>query len=481
MIKFSGFSPDLDPSTEGVMLDCNNVIPSPRGVRGAPSAQSAGYAALGSTCKGVAVIRKLDNTKRIFAATSTDIYEGTGGTWTNRGTGYSATADNLWSFAQFGDATIAAAKTDTMQASTGAGFSAIATAPKARYIDVSGGFVMAADTNDGTFGDQPDRWWCSAYLAYNDWTPAVATQCVSGRLVDVPGPITALKAFGSGFVAYKNRGMFVANYVGAPAVWSWQQVPGEIGCSSNNVVVNVGTAHVFMGAENFYYFDGSRPQPIGNPLRNWFYAQLNAKYAYKCHGAYDRISGNVWFFYPSNASSDGTCDKAVVYNLYSQMWGKVTIGTEASVQYLTGGVTYDSIGSLYTTWDSLPTGVSYDSPYWTAESPSLAVVDTTHTLQTLTASSVSSYITTGNYGDDENFTTITRVRPRFYTAPTSSTFQYMYDLEYGDSFTNGNLVSLADGKYDVLWSSRWHRGQFNMAGDYELAGFQPYFEQSGSA
>ena len=39
----------------------------------------------------------------------------------------------------------------------------------------------------GTYGDQPDRWWCCAIGNTSDWTPAVATQCATARLTDAPG------------------------------------------------------------------------------------------------------------------------------------------------------------------------------------------------------------------------------------------------------------------------------------------------------
>ena len=289
-----------------------------KGMAGAPSKKSTSYAALASAAHGLAIISKLDGTRRVFSGTSTKMYEANSGSWTDRtravGGDYTLGVDQRWSFAQFGDVTLAASKTDTIQYSTTGAFANIAAAPKANYIAVSQGFVMAADTNDGTYGDQSDRFWCCAYMDYTDWTPAVATQCVTGRLVDSPGPIYALKALGPGFVAFKQNSIFVASYVGAPAVWQWQQVPGNVGVTSNNVVVSTGYNLLFMGMDDFYVFDGVRPVSIGTPVREWFFNNVHTSYLYKTQGTYDRVTGNVYWFYVPRSNTSSTDRKSTRLN-----------------------------------------------------------------------------------------------------------------------------------------------------------------------
>jgi len=85
------------------------------------------------------------------------------------------------------------------------------------------GFVLVGDVSDltGSFGDQPDGWWCSGLFNQAVWTPSVATQCANGRLVTAPGRITAMRELGDDVVAYKARSMFLGRYVGPPIVWSW--------------------------------------------------------------------------------------------------------------------------------------------------------------------------------------------------------------------------------------------------------------------
>ena len=312
LVDLAKFGPDLDPRTPGVITTLENMIPTTRGYKGIPSAVDSGYGALAAEANSLAVLQGLDGVRRVFAGTISNIYELTAGSWTSRGSGYSIGA-NRWQFAQFGSVALAAAKAETLQASTSTTFGGVGGAPKSSLIAVSEGFVMIADTNDGTYGDQSDRWWCSAYLDYTDWTPATSTQCATGRLIDVPGPIYALESFGSGFVAYKERGIFVGQYVGAPLVWQWTGIPGGVGCNMANGVVNLGSAHAFIGPDNIYVFDGSRPIAIGNDIKDWFFDDLSAEYAYRTIGVYNQLSNNVWWFYVSSDTDDDTPNKALVH------------------------------------------------------------------------------------------------------------------------------------------------------------------------
>lgn len=76
MDKLLGFSPDVDPTTPGVMLDVANLVPDESGMKGAPSPVNAtGAPVLAAPCIGAAVITKLDDTRRIFAGTTGKLYE----------------------------------------------------------------------------------------------------------------------------------------------------------------------------------------------------------------------------------------------------------------------------------------------------------------------------------------------------------------------------------------------------------------------
>ena len=84
MDKILGFLPDADPTIPGVLTECVNLTPFEQGMRGAPSASTpAGVPALAAACIGSSIVTKLDDTRRLFAGTTTKLYELSGGVWTD--------------------------------------------------------------------------------------------------------------------------------------------------------------------------------------------------------------------------------------------------------------------------------------------------------------------------------------------------------------------------------------------------------------
>ncbi|MFM2210180.1 MAG: hypothetical protein RIQ96_1823, partial [Pseudomonadota bacterium] len=334
-LALKGWVPDADASAPGVILECSNLVPSMRGMKAAASAVNSSLSALAGAALGAALCIKLDGTARVFAGTTTALYEASSSSWTDRtrasGGAYAASSERRWRFAQFGDTTIAVQKADWPQYSSTGAFANILTggtkyAPKARLVETAQGFVVLADVDDtgaglGTsFADGPNRWWCSAQLDYTDWTPAVATQCTTGLLVDSPGRITALKRLGGSLVAYKDTSMYLGSYVGAPVVWQWQLIPGEAGTATQEAVIDIGDAHLFIGRSDFYAFDGSRPVSIGDGIREWFFANLNSAYRDRTVSLHDKANANAyWFFCAGGSSTPNAC---VVYNYRAKRWGR---------------------------------------------------------------------------------------------------------------------------------------------------------------
>lgn len=484
MINLIGYAPDQDPTTPGIITNCSALIPSMKGMKGAPSPQSTTLAALASACQGAAVLRKLDNTTRFIAGTATKLYEAGATTWSDVtrtvGGDYSPASDVRWRFAQFGNVSLAVEKNDVLQSSTTGAFANL-TAPKASIVETVNQFVFLFNTNEATFGDSPDRWWCSAIGDQTDWTPAIATQCTTGRLTSSPGIIRAGKRFGDSIIVYKDRAMYLGTYYGPPIAWAFTEVPGEVGAMCQEVVINVGTPedprHIFMGFEDFYSFDGSRPIPIGiGWVKEQVFGELNKQYSFASIALHDRVNSRIYFYYP--VASSVLPDKCVVYNYRTKKWGRDDRQIEIAVEYISAGVTYDDLGSLYSTYNDLPM-LSYDSPFWSSGFPTPAIINTSHTVQTLNGASVGSSLTSGDMGNETDFTLLSRVRPRFLTAPTSATLTNFYRNNLGDSLTTDQTVNLSSGRFDFLRSARWHRVRMEFSGDVEIPGFVPYASLEG--
>ncbi|MFO0454271.1 MAG: hypothetical protein ACK52I_37415 [Pseudomonadota bacterium] len=479
------FLPDAPPTTAGVLLEVE-AVPTVRGYAGAPAPVSIGYSALAADCTGATVIFRLDGTTRLLAGTQAALYEGSGGVWTDRsrGGGYS-TGDVRWSFAVFGNTSLAINKSTVLQSSTTGAFANVGNAPKASLIETVGGFVMLADTDDSGLSigglapnsNDGDRWWTSQLgNPTGTWQPNVSLQCVTGRLTSSPGKIVALKRLGDQIVAYKSRAIHVGTYVGVPEVFSFAQVPGEIGAVSNEAVVSIGSAHLFIGAEDVYLFDGSRPVPIGTGVREWFFARLNKAQAFRIAGLHDRNTSTVWWWYPSGDSS--VLNAALVYNYKAQTWGHVTSSVTLPLQSVTESVTYDTLAALYATYDDLP-DISYDSPFWQASAPILAVFDASDVIQSLTGASLGGSLTTSDYGDQEAYSFCSRVRPLWVIKPPTATLTHTGRVAQGEIGQSSPAVTLNGDRWDLRKSFRWHRFTVAATGPFEVAAMTPTLAGAG--
>jgi hypothetical protein len=480
IVKLLGYNPDADPTIIGVLTDCASVVPSFRGMKGAPSPAVSGIATLAATCQGAAVLTKLDGTNRMFAGTGIKLYEAGNSTWSDvsRAASYTAGSTAAWRFAQQENVSFAANGADTLQASVSTGaFSCVAGAPVAAIVETVGKFVFAAHTPSNANGIQ----W-SALGDYTSWSASIATQAGSDTLEETPGGITAARRFGNTLIVYKKNSMFRGVYVGPPNIWQFDLIPGSAGAMSQEVVVNIGTPdnpkHMFMGEDDFYVFDGARPIPLGsNRVKLDVFGSLVQSRYYACKALHDSKNSLVYFYYPTADSV--IPDSCVVYNYRIDQWGVDDRQVEATTDFVAPALTYDGLGGLYATYNDMP-NLAYDLAFLGATQVSPAIFNTSHELKKLTGPSSTSSLTTGDYGDDQQSSTLTRIRPRFLTSPTTARMTNYYRMNTGDSLTADATTDLSSNNtFDVIRDARWHRLQMNFTGDWEMLGFSPEWEATG--
>jgi hypothetical protein len=477
MIPLAGFLPDADPALPGVLVSVTNLIPTQRGMAGAPSPipAVADLPALAGPSLGAATLSDTLGIVRTFSGTTTALYELTSTTWTDvsRASVYTGSVTSRWVFAQFGNVALASNGVDVIQASTGADFADIATAPKAKIIVSAKDFVLAFDTTDGTFGAQSDRWWCSAFQDYSDWTPSITTQATTGRLVGIPGGIIAAAMLGTYVVAYKKNGVYVGQYVGAPAVWQWDTIPGEFGCIGQGAVADLGGMHFVVGPDNFWLFDGTRPVVIGeNQVREWFYRLADASRLSRTLVHYDQQTARVWIHFATAGAADGKLDAALVYDLRSKRWGRADRVVEAVFQFTAPGITWDTFDTLGPTWADL-VEIPYDSPLLKSSGRVMSSFDATGALVSLAGSSSASEFVTGDMGQDHVGSNTETLLMHFLRDPTTAQAVGYVKENPGEVATGTVSSNYADGKIDIRQSGRWHNYQVNLTGDHEISAIDP--------
>lgn len=461
MIPFIGLAPDMPNMTPGVLTAASFAIPTQRGMRRAPTLSLlAGVDALAAECRGAAMLRKLDGSTRLFAGTQTKLYELSGSAWADRSAGggsYTGSSTNRWSFAQFGDISLATNDTENIQQSSSGAFAAIANAPKARIVIAVPNFAVAFNTQDGSastvFGDSPDRWWCSAYQAATDWAINATNQCVSERLIGGGGEITAAAPFGTGWVAYKRRDMFHAYYSGDSAVFTTQRVHGGWGCVGPDAVCDIGNAHFVVGEDDIYIYDGARPVSVADgKVRDWFYrTQLDQSQNYKLQTSFDRARGIVWVWFRSQS---GSSSEAMTYHVQSGKWG----------------FAYTPVETLFT----------YTNAYG---SDSVGAFNTSHQVGTLTdtAHANNMGLITGLFGSDDAESMLHRVQLLSQALPSSALGYnaFTYGRSGGASSTGGALSWSSTGNIDLRQTAHWHSLYLSLAGDCEVLGMQVHMRPAG--
>ena len=472
-IPFSNWQPDLDPVTPGVLMDgTRNIVPTRRGYRHSQALRNvAGQADLGANPTGLWYAMRNDGVNNLYAAVGTSMKVRVGYSWTNAvaaAVTVSAVATR-WQFAQFGDLTFAGTKETQPMVTDTTTFTSIATMPRFAIIGVANEFVMlgnvavSATYSDGygatmvTPGDYPDRWWCSGIGNPFAWNPDLATQCTSGRLTDIPGPLTAGKALGDRWVFYKQRGIWLGENTTLPFVWEWAMISKEIGTWGADCVAVVGDQHFFLGNDDFYSFDGQAVKPIGQGVREWFFNQVNRNYLYKTLAFVDRNEKIVYWAYASNQSS-GSSDRFICFHYENGRWGNSGDFTaHCAVEVFADNFTWDQLWAGYT-WDSIP-NTEWDkvAPVQNTYLPAfLKTADGALTMLYNGAPQNSTMITSFG-GDDAKTSLLRRVRMRWIT-PAQEAYLTPYRLMLqGGNPEAGITRTQTFARFDFTQVARWHK------------------------
>lgn len=346
-------------------------------------------------------------------------------------------------------------------------------APVANIIEVVQGFVFALGTTDPVNGSRPHGWWCSGLYDQTQWMPSQLTQCENGIIVDQPGAITAGKALGTNIIVYKAQSMFYGVYEGPPVVWAFNQISPIVGTPCQECVVAVGARHIFLGTDKqVYEFDGTIPQPIGDEVHEWLSNNWSSLYQATVQSYYDQQNSLIYWYFCSTAST-GSIDSCLVYNHRTGKFGLANLAIEATVQTISGQITWAQMGSLpgVSTWSTLPT-IPYNSPYWTQSSPRQGVIDLSNKTQSLSGASANSSITTGWIGDDFNYVDYLGLLPRFSQAPNScvGTAATQSSLGSNTAPTQWNLGSWYDGELAADFSARYSQISLAFTGNHEILG-----------
>lgn len=468
--------------TPGIFSDCDEIIPSARGYEPLPGRQLK-LAALPGKCRGAILAYNMGGRARVVAGTTQNLFTHNGTIWVTANrppyTGYQNVASTArWRFCQFGNYTIAVngvVEPQLLRSSTNNFVDLGGSPPKGKYVESVGYFVFMF-----YMPGRPNQWWCSGLGNPENWTTDLSSQSANGVLVQTPGEIVGARALGDTIVVYKEHSTYVGQYVGPPYVWAFKAVSTEAGALSNEAVVSVADAHVIMGDDQFYVFNGGGPpQKLETPLTNWLFTnELDRQFQERIIGWWDRQRDTVFWHYPSvHATTKGELDRWIAWNMQSNSWTRGSMDVE-SVTYVqqsqNPGITYDQFGTILEHWNDA-NSLGYEDPLLIGpKTTAFGIFLNDHALYTLTGTPGNSYFVTGDMGDPVDYTMVRRVRPvfsRFPTKPVSVSLSLKENL--GSTVRNGEMAVLNrdTGWINLRQTARLHRMRMNLQGDYEIMSF----------
>lgn len=416
-IKVASFTPDLPDFENPGSPNARNVLPRTTRSFG-PVNGPAVYAdsALDARCQGATAFLDPTGNAFQFAGDINDLYQFTSGAWTkvSKPGGYTTPDELQWRWEYFNGLAIATNYFDPIQKWTLGASTAFAdlggSPPKARYMAAVRGFLMLAGTNDGTFGQQPQRVWWSGAGNPEHWpTPgtAAAAQALSSY-----NDLTGSGGWNQGIVGklgnadaaiFQEHAVYRVVFSGPPNVFDFLPAEGVKGCPAPGSIVQVGGLAFYLGEDGFYAFDGARSTPIGvDQVDKYFYADLDQEHLARICATVDPINKIVFWAYPGRGNVDGIPNHVLAYRWDLQRWSVVDLELTFLARLLTIGYTLDE---LYTV-----KGYSFDGPpastapalpaplgsrIWTGGQVMLGLFDTHNRFNTLTGATLAASVESG--------------------------------------------------------------------------------------
>lgn len=315
--------PDLDPYTPGMLRGASFLIPSNEGgYVTARSETTAGYGtALNGACLGSRIVRKTDGTPRLLAGSASKIQEANGaGGWTDRSrtTAYTTGVYSWW-FCPFDNSVIACNYANETQISTGAAFSDLSGAPKARIIVSQSRALLAMNYDDGSV--VPNGIKISARGSATSWTASGSNDATAITLSQSEGPIMAGASMNDIVIAWKRRSMYIGRYVGGSEKWQFNILSQSIGCLGIEAWCYTPKGIIFASENGIFLFDGSVPRPIDQGVRKWLNITkgiLSYNQGQDMFISHDEINNCVFLWYRTAVSTWYT----IAYNYQTDKWGE---------------------------------------------------------------------------------------------------------------------------------------------------------------
>lgn len=404
-IPVGAFLPDLPALDNPGCSHVDNVLPAARSYRPMPDL-SVYSDALTARCQGAMSGLDSDGNVSLFAGDVDSLRRMTGSaiSWTDvsKSGGYTTASDERWSFAAYQQLMLATNYADPIQVyeqGVSTNFDDLsADAPRCRHLAVAKGFVIAANTVDGTDGAVPERVWWSAQFIPDSWpTPgtsaALAAQSDYQDLVGdggwIMGLVTGLQ--GADFCVVQERALWRAVYVGGAVIFQFDQIEGARGTPAPGSIAQAGGLFWFLGEEGFYECNGVSARPIGNDqVDKTMFRELDQSSFHRITSAVDPINKIVFWAIPTGGANPSVL---YAYKWDTQRWSRISgITVELLLRTLSFGLALEDLDNISSSIDDLT--ITLDSRIYTGGRLLLSAFNPDHKLCYFTGDNLAATVET---------------------------------------------------------------------------------------
>jgi hypothetical protein len=182
----------------------------------------------------------------------------------------------------------------------------------------------------GAGGNPRKVQWCDQENN-TQWTPAGDNLAGDYELA-TPGTLIAGKRVKGVNLLFTDVDVHTAQYVGAPFVYGFEKAGSGCGLISAQAVAAIDTAAIWMSKSGFWMYDGY-VKPLPSDVSDYVFGNMNFNQASKVYAVHNSQFGEIWWYYPSSASTEN--DSYVTFNYRENHWniGSLarTAGTDAGV------------------------------------------------------------------------------------------------------------------------------------------------------
>lgn len=227
----------------------------------------------------------------------------------------------VWSLDTWGEDLVGVSPDDEViyewTLNTGTPAAAVANAPPAKALVVTEEeFLVALGANSDhrqvAWSDQADD---------TLWTPDATNQAGSFTL-QTQGHIQCGIRVPGAHLVFTTVDVWRGVYQGPPLVYGYQRIGADCGVISRASVTVAGGVAYWMGSDNFWLYNGY-VDPVPSEIADKVFGDFNRVQASKVQAFHNSQFGEVWWFYPSAASTE--LDRAAIYNYREKHWQVVEL------------------------------------------------------------------------------------------------------------------------------------------------------------